>query len=446
MAFKTFSLLIIIRTSLIILALLILVGLLNAPGYHMASLLCALVVIALCYDLVRFVNKTNNELVRFLQAVRFADFSQRFELQEQGAGFEELGETFAAILHKLQDNRQGLESRIRYLTSVVEQVPVPLLSASPSGEVQLLNFSARKLFGQCTVQHLDDFAQFGNDALQQINRLKPGEPRLVRLVIEGMEHRMSVNATSMIVQGQQSTLISLQDIQNELDFAQMEAWQDLVKVLTHEIMNSITPVASLSKTAVDLVADVRQHMPANGAANDALEELHFAVDTVSRRSDNLIDFVGSYRKLTRIPEIRWQKVDIAGLFDVAKRIALQDQHEETPAIDSHIVPANLQIDGDKALLEQVLINLIKNACQAGANQIGLHAYINRRGHGVIEVLDNGSGIDDSLLSQIFVPFFTTKREGSGVGLALTRQVMIAHKGSVKVENTPSSGACFTLTF
>ncbi|TRY31504.1 sensor histidine kinase [Aliiglaciecola sp. M165] len=451
MAFKTFSILIIIRTCLFIIALLVLTALLSFPGYHAATILTVVVLFYLGYDLIRFVTTTNQELTRFLEAARFADYSQRFHFSEQGSGFEELGATFTEILEKLRKERGENESRNRYLHSLIEQVPVPLLSIHPSGKITTWNVSARKLFAQHRVQSLDDFAQLGGDFLQQLKKLKPGERRLVSISIEGAEHRLSLSATELLTNGNIDMLVSLQDIQNELDFAQMQAWQDLVKVLTHEIMNSITPVASLAKTSVELLEDVKQKQAKAQNIDDEIEELFHGIDTVSRRSDSLIKFVSSYRKLTDIPKVQPSKVDISQLFSTAQTITSQSFPDQQTEITTLIEPTQLTIKADKDLIEQIMINLLKNAYQAtqhndGPQKVTLHAYINRRGRGVIEIQDNGSGIEDDVLDKIFVPFFTTKRDGSGVGLALARQVMIAHRGNISAKNLDSGGACFTLTF
>lgn len=451
MAFKTFSILIIVRTCLFIIALLVLAALLNNPGYHAASVLTVIVLVYLGYDLIRFVTTTNQELTRFLEAAKFADYSQRFHYEEQGSGFEELGETFTQIIDKLRLERGENESRNRYLHSLIEQVPVPLISIHPSGKVTTWNVSARKLFSQHPIQSIDDFSHYGEQITKHLEKLRPGERRLVSISIDGTEHRLSLSATELLAEGKKDLLISMQDIQNELDFAQMQAWQDLVKVLTHEIMNSITPVASLAKTSVELLEDVKSKQNIGENTDEELAELFHGIDTVSRRSDSLIKFVSSYRKLTDIPTIAPANLDVGSLFTTMQTLAAQSFPNTPPVINMFIEPSQLIIRADKELVEQIMINLVKNAYQATQNnqserQISLHAFINRRGRGVIEIKDNGVGIEEELLDKIFVPFFTTKRDGSGVGLALARQVMIAHRGNISAKNNDQGGACFTLTF
>ncbi|WJG08832.1 HAMP domain-containing sensor histidine kinase [Aliiglaciecola sp. LCG003] len=265
-----------------------------------------------------------------------------------------------------------------------------------------------------------------------------------------MTHQLSVSMTDVIVAAKHEKLLSLQDIQNELDASQMQAWQDLVKVLTHEIMNSITPVASLAKTAVDLVADTKHKVGEKPEINSHLDDIASAVTTVARRSEGLMTFVGSYRKLTSLPEPNKISFKISEVFKQVVEIINQHSGLDKTKLSYHVEPSELKMEADRAMLEQILINLVKNAQQATYRIdqpiITLSAGLNRRGNVVIEIADNGSGIDDEIKSKIFIPFFTTKKEGSGVGLALTRQVMNAHGGTVKVTASGTGGALFSLVF
>jgi nitrogen fixation/metabolism regulation signal transduction histidine kinase len=450
MGFKQFSLLIAVRTILIMLNLLALTYLLFIPGYHAATLALVLLLIWQCFSIVKFIARTNAELVRFLEAARHADYSQRFDLSELGSGFGELGETFSDILQRFQLNRQQQEEKLRHLKAVVEHVPVPLISIKQEGQITLWNNASRRLFGSGRIVRIEDFEQFGDDFAHHLISMKAGEKRLVAFQADDMTHQLSVSATDVIVAAEQEKLISLQDIQNELDASQMQAWQDLVKVLTHEIMNSITPVASLAKTAVDLVADTKQQAGDQPELQTQLDDIASAVTTVARRSEGLTKFVGSYRKLTSLPPPNKTSLQIIEVFKQVMDIAKQDTQSTQVNFTYHVEPSTLRMDADRTMLEQILINLLKNAQQATQNLahpvITLNAELNRRGHVVIDIADNGHGIDDETQTKIFIPFFTTKKQGSGVGLALTRQVMNAHGGTVKVTTSKAGGALFSLVF
>lgn len=462
MDFKRFSLLIAARTIFAMLTLILLTQAVMHDGYHATILLLSAVLTMQFFEIMRFISKTNAELVRFFDAVRHADFSQRFELKSMGTGFEELGVTFTDILKRIQNVRSNQEAELRHIKAIIEHVPVPLLSIDDNGKVTLWNNSVRRLFGANVVTHIDDMAQFNKDFPKKLQGILAGERTLVNITIDDMEHKLIISATEIITATHKETLLSMQDIQSELALAQLQAWQDLVSVLTHEIMNSITPVASLAKTAVDLVEGVQektQTLPAiteeaREELSEEFEDILSAVKTVARRSDGLMQFVTSYRRLTRLPSANKKTMSVAILFDHVTRLAKQNWQKSDIELTCSIMPQALDIHVDPDMIEQILLNLLLNAEHAlipigreiTKPKITLHAFLNVRGHVVIEVADNGKGIEEGNMSQIFVPFFTTKKDGSGVGLALTRQVMLAHNGKVAVRNNSQGGATFSLTF
>jgi nitrogen fixation/metabolism regulation signal transduction histidine kinase len=274
--------------------------------------------------------------------------------------------------------------------------------------------------------------------------------QLVTFEVEGIEYQLTLAATELIVGGESERLISLQDIQSELDATQAEAWEDLVKVLTHEIMNSITPVTSLSKTASSVVHDVIDKQRDGKEIGEDLEDLRDAVDTVARRSDSLTQFVDSYRQITRLAPPEKKRVRLAELFESSLRLSQAECPRSDIDFSSSVQPGELDVYADRDLLEPVLINLLRNAWQAcdgrDDGRVRISGRLNRRNNVVIDVSDNGPGVAQHLTRKIFVPFFTTKEHGSGVGLALARQVMIAHGGFIRVNENDDGGATFSLTF
>lgn len=450
MGFKKFSLMLAGRLGLIMLSLLALTYLVAIPGYHAATLLVFFVVVGQTWEVFTFVSKTNAEITRFLDAARYADFSQRFNLHKLGAGFGELGETFTDILNRFQAARSHQEEELRHLKALIEHVPVPLMSIHADGTVALWNNAARRLFGSAHVTRAADLDQFGDEFGKQVRGLEAGDRRLATFTSDDMSQQLALAATQIIVGGVSEKLVSLQNIQSELDVAQLQAWQDLVRVLTHEIMNSITPVASLAKTAVDLVDDVSDKLKGNEDLVEELGDVKDAVQTVARRSDSLMQFVSSYRRLTRLPPPEKTLIRLDDLFASVAKVATIGWDDKGISFLSMVEPAELDVTADRDMIEQVLINMLRNAEQAMAgresSELSLCARLNRRGHVIIEVADNGPGIPPDIAKKIFVPFFTTKRDGSGVGLALTRQVMIAHGGSVSVGERDGGGAKFTLSF
>ena len=450
MGFKRFSLLLAARFGLLLLTLTMLGYALISKGYHATALLISILLIFQVTEVLRFISKTNAELTRFFEAARYADFSQRFNLNALGSGFGELGEAFDDILERFETVRSDQEQALRHLKAMIEHVPVPLMSIHNNGQLTLWNNGARRLFGTHKVSRVENLQQFGGAFANEVVTIKPGEQRLAVFSVDGMEQQLAISATQILMTGKQDMLLSMQNIQSELDSAQLQAWQDLVRVLTHEIMNSITPVSSLAKTAVDLVEDIQRKFGDNSALHSELSDVANAVQTVARRSEGLTQFVSSYRRLTRLPPPTKKTVKISALFQQVTALATQGWQEKGITLDSHIAPEELDINVDVDMLEQLLINLLKNAEQALQNTdkptVKLQAFLNPRGHAVIAIGDNGEGVAAEIAEKIFVPFFTTKRDGSGVGLALTRQVMVLHGGSVKLTRSELGGAQFNLTF
>jgi nitrogen fixation/metabolism regulation signal transduction histidine kinase len=339
---------------------------------------------------------------------------------------------------------------VRRLTALIEHIPVPLLTVHIDDRVTLQNNAARRLFGTEHVTRLKDLRKFGARFAESVATAVPGVRELVTFTVEGVEYHLALATTEIIVGGSSERLISLQDIQSELDASQAQAWEELVRVLTHEIMNSITPVTSLASTAVDVVDDVISKNRSGEALEDDLEDLRNAVATVARRSDSLTQFIDGYRQISRLAPPEKQRVRLSDLFESVSQLANAEWGDSRAVLSYEVMPAELDVLADRDLLEPVLLNLLRNAWQSmqnvGRPAIVLKGRLNRRNNVVIEVIDNGPGVPESIANKIFVPFFTTKENGSGVGLALARQVMIAHGGFIRLSRNDAGGATFSLTF
>jgi nitrogen fixation/metabolism regulation signal transduction histidine kinase len=339
---------------------------------------------------------------------------------------------------------------MRQLQALIDHIPIPLLTVHGDDSITLQNNASRRLFGAAHVTQLGDLRQFGVSFYEAVAEAIPGQRELVTFDVEGIEYKLTLATSENIVAGESSRLVSLQDIQSELNITQAEAWQDLVRVLTHEIMNSITPVTSLAATASEVVDDVVKKAGPDSELGEDLKDLRDAVHTVARRSDSLMQFVHSYRQITRLAPPEKKRVHVGDMFDSVSRLVEAEWPERRSILNIAVEPAELDVYADRDLLEPVVMNLLRNAFQATQDienaNIDMRGRLNRRGNVVIEVADNGPGVPDDIATKIFVPFFTTKEEGSGVGLALARQVMTAHGGFVRLSENDGGGALFSLTF
>jgi nitrogen fixation/metabolism regulation signal transduction histidine kinase len=450
MIYRRYSLFLAIRLIIIGLAIAVSLWLLLQPGLHSATIISVSTVAIAAAELWWFVGRTNREVARFLDAARYADYSQRFNLDDIGTGFGELGHAFTDILDRIFAQRTDQETELRSLRALIDHIPVPLLTVHGDGSITLQNNSARRLFGASHVARLGDLRKFGSSFHDAVAQAVPGNRELVSFSVDGVDYKLTLATTENIIAGESNRLVSLQDIQSELDTTQAEAWQDLVRVLTHEIMNSITPVTSLAATAADVVEDVLAKTDTDSPVYEDLQDLRDAVQTVARRSDSLMQFVESYRQITRLAPPEKKRIRISEIFASVRLLAAAEWPESDRIIAQQVEPPGLDVHADRDLLEPVLLNILRNAWQVTADlehpRIELSGRLNRRGNVAIEITDNGPGVPEDLARKIFVPFFTTKKNGSGVGLALARQVMTAHGGFIRVGENEGGGARFTLTF
>ena len=450
MAFKYFGLLICVRLAVISLGIVGFVFLFNSPRYHVATFLMFIIVVGLIYELWFFLNKINRELLRFLISVRYADFNQSFEFEAASSRFTALGEAFTDILERFKKLRMAQQTELIYLRAMVNHIPVPLITIKEDGGLSLLNNAARRFFGTSQITKVIDLKQYGDDFYEQLMTCKAGEKRMARISVDGFDTNLSLSLMEVTSNMGTEKLFCIQDIGEELESTQLSAWQDLVRVLTHEIMNSITPVASLAQTTADIVEDVRHELPENHPQKGNIEKINNAAITMSRRAAHLMQFVTNFRQLTRLPKPNRQLTRLQDLFDHVIQIIRVDNFYSKAKLVTEITPKGLELNIDREQIEQALINLLKNAAEALAarpdGEITLSAALNQRGRIVIEVSDNGPGIKDDILNKIFVPYFTTKSDGSGIGLSLTRQIMVSHGGFIRAMNLEKGGASFKLTF
>ena len=450
MAFNGFSFNVLVRVVFLALVLMGFSLALITPGYHATTLLLVLFSLGQLHELTRYVSQTNLELVRFLESARHGDVGQRFSFKPKSRDFTKLADTFGEIMNDFHLQRREQEEKFRYLKMLTDHVPVPVMSLYPDARIKLHNNAARRLLGEGDWQHLSQLSVFGENFVDHLRHLKPGHPQLLHFNQDGANRQLTVNATQIITGPASELLISLQDIQTELDGMQWQAWEELVRVLTHEIMNSITPVASLAKTASELVHDLNQQVE-TGPLQQELEDIQQAVDTVARRSDSLMQFVQNYRSLTFLPTPEKQSLSVKEFMEHLQKLMAPNFQQANIELSIQVDPDSLQLYGDADLMEQMLINLLKNAEQAvqetsKPRAIQLTGKLTHRGRVLIAVEDSGPGIPEEIQDKVFIPFFTTKHSGSGVGLALTRQIMLSHGGQVTIGQSTLGGAQFNLIF
>ncbi len=434
-----------------------------------------LIVIFQVFALVRFVEKNNRELQRFFLAIQQEDFSRTFSGKELGSSFAELIDAFNSVIEKIQQTRSEREEHYRYLQTIVHHVGIGLITFRPDGHVDMINTAAKRLFQVAHLKNIKALQEFSKPLVKKLFTLKPGEKALVK--IDNREMDLVVRAAEFRMQEQTFTLVSFQDIQGELEEKEMEAWQTLIRVLTHEIMNSMTPITSMAATVIDLLdslAPVEQYensergpgygesSEVNGNKNmnketyrETVTDITAALQTIYKRSQGLSDFVNAYRNLTLIPKPNFELFPVEELFCRVEQLLGKKLKENGVSFGWQVDPESLELTADPALIEQVVINLVLNAVDAfqGFDSstgitpvIFMDSGLSEEGRVFIRVKDNGPGIEKEALDKIFIPFYTTKKKGSGIGLSLSRQILKQHRGSISVHSLPGEETIFTLKF
>jgi len=449
MVLKQFYINCMIRVLLLSATLCLLAYLLFKTDFIAAAVFVCLIGVYQIVALLRYVTKTNKDLNRFLLSIKHSDFSQSFTNNLKGAGFDELNTAFSEVNREFQRAKIEKEEHFRFLQTIIDHVGIALVAFDPGGKVALMNNAAKKLLKIPRLGNIKDLASVSPRLADKLVNICPGDKDLVKLQQDDDLLQLSVYATGFIMRKQQLTLVAMQNIQHELEEKEMISWQNLIRVLTHEIMNSITPIASLASTAQGLLKD-NQECEVPESMNETIDDVRKAVSTIEKRSNGLLTFIENYRKLTRIPKPAFKVVQIKDLFDRVEYL-LKDQFEKNAIkFKKRIDPESLTITADPALIEQVLINLCKNSMEAVngviSPKIKLKAGTDGRGNPVIKVSDNGKGIKEEVLEKIFIPFFTTKPQGSGIGLSLSRQIIRQHKGTIGVTSTPNEKTVFKLRF
>ena len=391
-------------------------------------------------------DQTNSDLTRFLQSIKFSDFSQTFTHKNLGRSYDELNDAFNEVLEQFRKTRSEKEEQNRYLQTVLRHVGVGLIAFDTTGKIEFINHAARKLLGVNQVTHLNIIDQFEKTLSLKLLEMKSGERATIKLFDETDVVQLIIYATEFKMRDTAIKLVSLQNIQSELEEKELEAWQKLIRVLTHEIMNSVTPISSLSSTVNDMLSN-------GGALNldeEQIDDIKSAVDTIHRRSDGLINFVENYRSLTKIPKPNFEIFSVQHLFDRLQRLLINDLDKYEIKLDMIVEPASLELTADADMIEQILINLIINSTHALKNvknkRISISGKLNDKGRIIIRVADNGPGIPVDIQDKIFIPFFSTKSSGSGIGLSLARQIMRSHRGNIRVSSKPNEETAFTLVF
>lgn len=449
MALRSFRVGVALRVCAI--ALLVFVGLWGwmAADWLVTPAVSGVLALLAVVELIRYVEKTGRDLSSFLSFVASHDFSIPPTTPHKGRVFQELDSAYRQLAGELRRLNLQKAANHQYLEAVVEHVGVALVCLDQDGQVVMTNGTARRLFGLPHLGSLQPLARVDQRLPDLLRGLADGERTLLTIARDGDPLQLVLYATLFELLDQRYTLVSFQDIRSELDRQEMDSWQKLIRVLTHEIMNSVTPITALSHVVRDTLFTSRDGSPALRplSASDQ-EDLFRSISAIQTRSSGLLDFVQAYRSFATLPAPAFEEVSVLRLFERVRTLMAGQIEATGITLGVGCDEAGLAVHADSRQMEQVLINLVRNATDALADhpegRINLHARLDRNGKVEIHVADNGPGVDPEHLENIFVPFFTTRRNGTGVGLSISRQIVHANRGIIAVKSTPGEGCVFTL--
>lgn len=413
-----------------------------AGRFYISASLVAIVLLIETGYLLRLMERSDRLFRQFVWSVRYSDFLS------PGSNSEHLPETLPQELTEAMENAllhykrhlQQKESQLQYFQALANHIDISVfVYSSETARVEWMNQAAKIQTGLNFAETIDDLAAYHPELPSRLRMLHPGELSILQVRRQEAYSQLILSSMSFVVLGKPLTVVSMKNIRSVLENKETEAWQKLIRVLTHEIMNSMTPIVSLSELLRNKQASEEQN-------EEDREEMSQAFETIFRRSNGLVRFVENYRKVTGIPAPVPEIIPVDSLLDSAALLF----KEEKDTIRGCPSSSHLQVIADKTLIEQILINLIRNALDATKDRpdplIELSAGIDAEGKTFIQVKDNGTGIPADVQERIFIPFFTTKPAGSGIGLSISRQIMYMHKGSLTVMSEVGKGSRFVLTF
>lgn len=416
-----FRTLTIVQVLLLVMTIVVLAWSVLSTDHVAVPIVIAVVVLLQVVGLLHYVESHVNTLEEFFAAVNYEDFTRRFVEDDVDV---ELKEAFNRIIARFQDARAERDIQAGYLETVVKHMPVPFIAARTDGSLSLVNNPARRLTGLPALRHLDQLAELDPQLPTLMQGIAPGSQQLLQTRLRDVPAELRVSVSEIRISGETERLYSIENLSGELTARESSAWRNLIRVLTHEIMNTLTPVTSLAQTTVTMLDET-----------EATDDIREAVTTIARRSEGLMNFVSRYRELLKIPQPEPEAVRVIDALNSVTTLMANELRGVRLDID--VVPVSLEVYADRQLLDQVLINLVRNAADAirdiDSPEMRLSAKLDF-GRVIIRIRDNGRGIPEETVDQIFVPFFTTKRTGSGIGLSLSRQIMTAHRGEIVVES------------
>jgi nitrogen fixation/metabolism regulation signal transduction histidine kinase len=413
------------------------------------SLICSFAIISFTINLITYLNTTNKKIRFFFDSIRNDDSNLNFPVDMKNRNLREIYNRMNLVNQQIQQLKIENTRQEKYFSILLEHLATGIITYNNKGFILHANSSAKKLLSMDVLTHLQQIERIDQKLYSAIKEIKPSERRLVALTTEYGETQLSLKATSFNTNDNGLIILSIQDIKSELDEKELESWMKLIRVLMHEIMNSITPITSLSDSLFNIYKSGEEPIAPADVTEKTINTTLQGLNVIREQGKGLMSFVESYRKLTRIPPPDKKLFRVADLLTRVKILYNSLDKSDKISLTVNLKNPDLEIFADENQMSLVLINLLKNALEANidnpAGKITITVLLNNDNRPEISVSDNGPGIPEEIIDKIFVPFFTTRKEGSGIGLSISKQIMRLHGGSLKVRSVPGKETIFSMS-
>ena len=406
-------------------------------------------VILVAANLINYLNSTNRKICYFLESVENEDTSITFPVNVKNRTIKDLGNSLDRINDQIQKLRIESRQQEQYFQTLMEHVAAGIITFNDAGFIIHANSAAKKMLGTEVLTHIKQLERVNRKIFMAIQNIRPPEQQMVSFITEKGMIQLLLKASSFKNGNEELTILSVQDIRNALDEKELDSWIRLIRVMMHEIINSIAPITSLSESLGRLYNVNGMPVEPGSIDEKTISKTIQGLSVIKSQGDSLLSFIESYRRLTRLPKPEMKAVKMEDLLSRLSVLYQSFESRNKAELSTRCIPQDLEIFADEGMISLCLVNLVKNAMQANEDnsegKITVTAGM-QNGRPEITVSDNGPGITSELLEEIFVPFFTTREDGSGIGLSISRQIMRLHGGSLRVKSVPQKETVFVMGF
>ncbi len=442
MASKHFELVLALRIILLVISISITVLLYSTTSFYFTASLLVILVIFQVWGLYYFLQKVVRKISLFFMAVKTSEFNHTFQTEKEGLLFSELNQTLNELFQSLATLRKNNQEQVYFYHNLIQHIAIGILAYRLDNSILIINNLAGKLLGCGNIANMEVLEKKSPAIFNEITQLESGKRKLIKVITDNEIQSISLAARIIKQDDGIVKIVAIQNIHSEMEEQEMLAWQKLISVLTHEIMNSVTPLVSLSETLKEITLG-------ESLNKDQMSDLRLAIETINRRSKGLISFVETYRSLAKIPTPNFTPIVVEEFYRRIGNLFQNECNEKGISLQTNLLSPELTFMGDELMLEQVFINLVRNSMQALSDtqnpKILLEGIANPQGTVQLCILDNGHGILPEVLDKVFIPFFSTRQGGSGIGLALSRQMIKALGGTISIASKPGETKV-TITF